>query len=410
MLRATSFLPCCLILAMCLSSRPSLADDFDSFVKPLLEKRCAKCHGKEEANAEINFSKVATTDQFLKQPELIEQMIEVISANDMPPEGEPAIDEGTRKKLLDALRTSLRSATSKEKNKRPGIRRLNRFQYNNAVRDLFRLDRDVFSLPEKLMTRRGNYLTTGKGKMPDQVNVVSLSLRPAPGLRGIRAFPKDLRAAHGFDNQANQLTLSPLLLDAFLRLSVSIVESSDFNEQTVGIWSEFFKEPPAGTDSAEETRKRLARFLRLAFRGPVQKETLDRYSAYVAAKIDQGLSYPQSMKKVASAALSSPMFLYRASTGHAADAQFELASNLSFFLWASGPDEELLTLAEKGELAKPEILSATVERMFADSKIERFLDTFPALWMQLDNVLAATPDPQEYRHLRSDTSHPASQP
>ena len=60
----------------------------------------------------------------------------------------------------------------------------------------------------------------------------------------MKPFPQDLRASHGFDNQANQLTLSPLLLDAFFRLSVSIIDSPDFNENTVGIWNTFFKLPP----------------------------------------------------------------------------------------------------------------------------------------------------------------------
>ena len=406
MLRASSLFSLYLALAISLSDRAASADDFESFVKPLLTKRCAKCHGKDESNAEIDFDSVSSTEQFLKKPKLIEQMIEVISANDMPPKSEPELGEVTRSKLLAALKTSLRSATSGATNKRPGIRRLNRFQYNNAVRDLFRLNRDVFSLPEKLMTRRDNYIT--REKMPDSVNVASLSLRPAPGLSGVRSFPKDLRASHGFDNQANQLTLSPLLLDAFLRLSVSIVESPDFSQQTVGIWNEFFKEPSTDADRKKEIRSRLARFLKLAFRGPVQNTTLDRYAAYVSAKLDQSVPWTDVMKKVASATLSSPKFLYRSSSGDAADAQFELASNLSFFLWTSGPDEALLSLAEKGELADPKVLNETVERMFADPKIERFLDTFPAQWMQLENVLAATPDPQKYHHFSFDKSYPAS--
>ena len=72
----------------------------------------------------------------------------------------------------------------------------------------------------------------------------------------------------------------------------------------------------------------------------------------------------------------------------------ELASRLSFFLWGSGPDDELLTLAEQGQLSRPEVLAKVVDRMMSDPRIERFLDSFPAQWMQLENVLAATPDPQ----------------
>jgi hypothetical protein len=302
----------------------------------------------------------------------------------------------------------LRDATSGETARQLQIRRLNRFQYNNSVKDLFRLKLDVFVLPEKLMTRHQNYLSAATGKMPDRVEVASNSLKPAPGLRGVKSFPKDLRAANGFDNQANQLTLSPLLLDAFLRLSVSIVESPDFNESNVGIWDEFFKQPAAGVDARAQIKPRLASFLYVAFRGPVEAATLERYTAYAAAKMDEGLSFTDSMRKVASAALCSPMFLFRSDSANSSDDQFELASNLSYFLWGSCPDVELLRLAETGELANPDTLDKTIERMFADPRIERFLDTFPGQWLQLENVLAATPDPQKFRLFSLDESNPAS--
>lgn len=266
---------------------------------------------------------------------------------------------------------------------------------------------DVFELPEKLMTRHDNYLHPASGKMPAKVRVASLALNPKTGLRDAKSFPKDLRAEHGFDNQANQLTLSPLLLDAFLRLSVSIAESPDFNEQTVGIWNDLFRQPADGTDSQAEVTRRLDSFLTIAFRGRVDAETLDRYVDYATSKMKQGLSFTDSMKKVASAVLSSPMFLYRTGTEAGKETQFELASNLSYFLWASCPDQELLRLAESGEFARPDVLNRTIERMFADPKIERFLDTFPTQWMQLENVLAATPDPQINKYYSLDQDNPA---
>ena len=227
-------------------------------------------------------------------------------------------------------------------------------------------------------------------------------------MKGVKSFPKDLRASHGFDNQANQLSLSPLLLDSFLRLAVSILESPDFNERSVGIWNDFFRAPPEGSDLAAESKKRLRPFLKLAFRGPLEEEVLNRYVAYAKAKIEQGFSFTESMKKVTSATLSSPLFLFRYSAEDKKDAEFALASKLSFFLWASGPDEELLRLAESGELSTPENLAKTMGRMLADPKIERFLDTFPGQWMQLENVLAATPDPKKSRFFTIDKNYPAS--
>ncbi|MBT6462027.1 MAG: DUF1588 domain-containing protein [Opitutae bacterium] len=384
------------------------ADEFSIYLKPLFEQNCIKCHGGEKTKGKVNLKEIGSARDFLAKPALIKEIIEVIDAGDMPPEDEPQLDPGEREKLLAALKVHLAKSTSGNKYKRLQIRRLNRFQYNNSIRDLFLLNRDVFVLPEKLMTRESNYLRDKTGRMPDRVNVSCLSLKPRPGLKDVQAYPKDLRASHGFDNQANQLTLSPLLLDSFLKLSVSIVESPDFNEGTVGIWNDFFKEPPAGADLQEEVRKRLAPFLLQAFRNPVDEPTLRRYTAYTIGKIKGGLPFADSMKKVASAVLSSPMFLFRYGMDDKGKDQFELASRLSFFLWGSSPDMELLRLAESGELSKPETLSKTLDRMFADPRIERFLDTFPGQWMQLENVLAATPDPKKHRFFSLDKDNPAS--
>ena len=72
--------------------------------------------------------------------------------------------------------------------------------------------------------------------------------------KGVKPFPQDLRAAHGYDNQADNLTLSPLLLDSFLKLSMSIIQSPDFNQKTVGIWHEFFAEPKDKANVAAEIK------------------------------------------------------------------------------------------------------------------------------------------------------------
>ncbi|MDA1229850.1 MAG: DUF1588 domain-containing protein [Planctomycetota bacterium] len=390
----------------------AMAGDFDNVLNPLFTQKCVKCHGDEKANAEITFQSLTSETQLLDQPALIQRIFEAIDTGAMPPDGEPALDDATRTEALSALKSMLRAATVGAQEKSP-LRRLNRIQYNNTVRDLFQLNRDVFALPEKLMTRHDNYLQRSpehplRHHLPDTVQVASHSLNPEAGLQEVNPFPKDLRAEHGFDNQANQLTLSPLLLDAFLRLSVSIVESPDFNEQTVGIWNDFFNEPAEGADPQVEVKSRLARFLRLAFRGPADEDTLDRYAAYAIAKMNQGLAFPDAMKKVTSAILSSPLFLYRSPADDETEQQFELASRLSYFLWGSGPDEELLQIAERGELSEPEVLDHTISRMLTDPKIERFLDTFPTQWLQLENLLAVTPDPQISKYFSLDPEAPAS--
>ena len=395
------------LLVFALSWVPTKADDeFQEKLQPLFAQHCVKCHGGDKVKGKVNLKEIGNARQFLGKPALIKELIDVLDAGDMPPEDEPQLKPADRAELLTTLKAMLRTAASGQAAKRNPPRRLNRFQYNNAVRDLFQLNRNVFALSEKLMTRETIYLNAPK--MPDRVNARSHALNPSGGLAEVKPFPQDLRASHGFDNQANQLTLSPLLLDAFFRLSVSIIDSPDFNENTVGIWNTFFKPPVEGADLPAETRKRIAAFLRHAFRGPVEPATLERYSAYALGKMKQELSFTDTMKKVASAALSSPLFLYHYQSTDPKQRSFALASNLSFFLWASTPDAELLQLAESGELAKPEVLEKTIDRMLADPKVERFLDSFPSQWMQLENILAATPDPKQHRYFSLDKQNPAS--
>ncbi|MDD9867248.1 MAG: DUF1592 domain-containing protein, partial [Verrucomicrobiales bacterium] len=352
------------------------ADDFRQKLQPVFAKHCVKCHGGDKVKGKVNLKEIANAGQFLAKPELIKEIIDVIDAGDMPPEDEPQLKPADRSAMLTSLKAMLQTAATGQVAKRNPPRRLNRFQYNNAVRDLFQLNRDVFALSEKLMTRETIYLNAPK--MPERVNARSLALHPTGGMGEVKPFPQDLRASHGFDNQANQLTLSPLLLDAFFRLSISIVDSPDFNENSVGIWNDFFMPPGEDADVPAETRKRITVFLRHAFRGPVDPATVDRYTAYALGKLKEEMPYTDTMKKVASAALSSPLFLYHYQPEEPDQRPFALASNLSFFLWASGPDAELLDLAESGELAKPEVLEKTVERMLADPRIERCLDRFPS--------------------------------
>ncbi len=384
------------------------AGDFDTFLKPFFAEKCTKCHGEKKVKGKVNLKEITTAKQFLGKPKLILDMIEAIDANEMPPEDEPELGENDRARLLVSLKAVLRESASAEKVKPVQIRRLNRFQYNNSIKDLFHLNRDVFQMREKLMTRQVNYLAGKPDKMPDKVEVACLSLQKSGGFGKVNPFPRDLRATHGFDNQANELTLSPLLLDTFLKLSVSILESPDFNEGTVGIWNDFFREPAGGADLQAEVRKRLEPFLMQAFRTAIDGETLDRYTAYTMSKLEQELSFTDSMKKAVSAVLSSPRFLFRYGATNDRQDLYLVASNMAFFLWGSGPDLELLRLAQSGEFSTLGVFNQTIDRMLADPRIERFLDSFPSQWMQLENVLAATPDPKQAKLFNLDKSHPAS--
>jgi hypothetical protein len=384
------------------------ANLFGDLLQPTFRKSCVKCHGeKGKVKGKVNLLSLRSTADLTKKPELLRDMIEALDTEDMPPEDEPPLEPAKRKQLVTQLRVLLHEAIrARGTMPQTPIRRMNRFQYSNAVEDLFEMKLEVFALPERMLRAHG-YFRPETGKMPNKVRAGSRPLGKSQligrRLAGVAPFPQDLRAENGFDNRGDHLTLSPLLLESFLHLSRSIVDSPDFGPKTCGIWRKFFAPPPATSKEkmAEVVRPRLKRFLTRAFRRPVDDAILDRYARHVMAKIESGASLTDSMKSAATAALASPRFLYlydRARTIKTAQPldDFELASRLSFFLWGSIPDQVLLDLASEGKLHQRKVLSEQLDRMLNDRKLKRFCDSFPAQWLQLERIISSVPDKKRY--------------
>ena len=374
-------------------------------VLEVFQKSCVQCHGKEgKVKGKVNLLEVADLNHLKGDPELLQEIIDVIDFEEMPPEDEPQLGVGERKQLLADLEALRLEAVSAKKSFAPTpIRRMNRFQYHNAVQDLFDLKCTVFSLPERMIRDHKGYFKPASGKMDDLVRVGSRPLGKSqliePRLAGVAAFPQDLRAEHGFDTQADHLSMSPLLMESFLKLGQSITGSKEFGPKWVGIWKQFFVLDRRDKREVEVVvRERIQKFLRKAFRGRIESQVVERYARFVNGQLDRGVDYTDAMKSVAAAIIASPKFLYLYDgPGHDGKVDgFELASRLSFFLWGSLPDDELLKAAESGELLKEEVLQKQFERMLHDPKLKRFCDTFPAQWLQLDRIISSVPDPKKF--------------
>ncbi|MEM0895583.1 MAG: DUF1592 domain-containing protein [Verrucomicrobiota bacterium] len=387
----------------------SASEKFEELLKPVLQSHCVQCHGQDgQVKGKVNLLEVESEKAMMGDPDFLELVMEVIDYEEMPPEDEKQIEAGKRVEIVEYLRERLHVAlNSTEKVPHTPIRRMNRFQYNNAVVDLLELNAVVFPLPEKMMRDHSNYFKPASGKMPEKLRVGSRPLGKSQlieeRLAGVSAFPQDLRAEHGFDNRGDHLSLSPLLMEEFLKLSVSIMQSPDMTAKTSGVLKTLGAVPEdlPKKDRRKELRSMLRPILTKAFRHPVEKEVLDRYVSYAVRSMDSGVEFSAAIKEVVSAVLASPRFLYlfdraEADAGAKEVDDFELASRLSFFLWGSIPDEELLVLAGKGRLSRPEILREQVDRMLADRKLKRFCDSFPAQWLQLDRIISAIPDRDTY--------------
>ncbi|MDB4733177.1 DUF1592 domain-containing protein [Planctomicrobium sp.] len=390
----------------------------------VVTKHCAQCHGAED-DAEGGIALVGLQGtELAKRPELVKNLIGVLDRGEMPPDGEPPLDEPIRSSLVKSLREVFHESLSSRQRYGPSpLRRMNRFQYNNAVTDLFDLKCVVFTLPERTMREHQGYFRPETGKMADTVRVGNRPLGKSqmiePRLAGVAAFPQDLRAEHGYDTQGDHLSLSPLLMEAFLHLGASITQSPDFTPKNVGIWKSFFAPPNESADINQEVQHRLKVFLSRAFRRPVDEETVTRYAIYVKRKIETGSDFTEAMQGVAAAVISSPRFLYlydTAAEGNGSEPldDFGIVSRLSFFLWGSLPDDHLLELAAEGRLHQPEILQQEVDRMFHDRKLKRFCDSFPAQWLQLDRLISSIPNrerfPQFYFSKYRDSMHMMLEP
>jgi len=378
---------------------------FDTGIKPFFQQNCIKCHGEgEKIKGKLDLRTYSDHAELLKDADRIEDIISVIEEGEMPPEEEPKIDEKTRVDILDGLKKTLAEAIkSSQSSSQTPIRRMNRFQYANAVKDLLKLKVEVYPLPERMMRDRSNYFKPQTGKIPSKITVSSRPLGKSgliePRLSGVAPFPQDLRAEHGFDNRGDHLSLSPLLMESFLNLSRSIVLSDNFNRKNCGVWPSLFEEPKEKERTNEIIDERLNHFLTRAFRRPVDPATLNRYSSHTADLIKSGSTFLDAMKETVSAILASPRFLYLYDSESKKANKFkdyELATRLSFFLWGSIPDDVLIERAASGDLSNPGVLRAQVERMLLNGKLKRFCDSFPSQWLQLDRIISSVPDPKKY--------------
>jgi mono/diheme cytochrome c family protein len=139
----------------------------------------------------------------------------------------------------------------------------------------------------------------------------------------------------------------------------------------------------------------LRDFMRRAFRRAVTDEEVKPFVARVKARLDAKYSFEQAMRVGLKAVLVSPNFLFLHEKPGKLD-DFALASRLSYFLWSSMPDEELLTLAEQGKLSQPDTLRRQVERMLRDNKAAAFTENFAGQWLNLRAIDATEPDPKLY--------------
>jgi mono/diheme cytochrome c family protein len=155
----------------------------------------------------------------------------------------------------------------------------------------------------------------------------------------------------------------------------------------------FICTPASAAEEAPCAQKIIANLAQHAFRRQVTDEDMQPLLAFYQ-KGRQAATFDVGIRDALSAVLASPNFLYRAEA--AGDRvrtldDYEVASRMSFFIWSSLPDQELLDLAAKNELSKPEVLKAQVHRMLADPRAVSLTNDFAFQWLNIAKMDTISP-------------------
>jgi len=356
-----------LVAAPVYAADPAKAS-FEKDILPILEDYCYYCHGDGKKKGDLSLEIFKTKKDIQQNYKISEQIFKYVLAGEMPPKDRKKRPSKKEQVLVaDWVRNSLDDfyANAPPDPGRVTVRRLNRSEYNNVIRDLMHLD-----------------------------------FKPA------KDFPAD-DSGYGFDNIGDVLSVSPLLLEKYLSAAEEIAAQAvavpsrgkplsptrltEFQKQ-------YFKYPiPA--DNRRRIAEDFAReFMRRAYRREVSSVEIKNVLVLARQAVDAGGSFEEGVRLAVQAVLISPRFLFRWELDGAPDNpravrslnEYELASRLSFFLWSSQPDDQLLRYANRGQLRKN--LGKELERMLKDAKAQSFVENFAGQWLELRNLDVYQPD------------------
>jgi hypothetical protein len=355
--------------------------DFKTTIAPLFAKYCTICHGGDSPKNDLSLEFADERDieqRLLKDRKLFERAAERIRLGEMPPGRRTKPTEAEKNLLVtwidrDVLR--LNPAGPHDPGYVARVRRLSRTEYANTVRDLFYFK----------------------------------EFKPADD------FPAD-DTGYGFDNISDLLSVSPNLLEQYLKTAEQALVELDKTAIPSPNWAKKDKtywEPDNPTflpiknvelrfnNNQDRVKLVLQTFAPRAYRRPVTAQELDKLMVFARWSLTQeGESFirPKSVYAPMKASLCSPYFLFRIEQdppeGIAPINEFELASRLSYFLWSSMPDDKLLQLAKEDQLRANQ--EAEVRRMLKDPKARALVENFAEQWLCLGALQRVSPDPKQF--------------
>lgn len=473
----------------------------DKVIVPFVTKHCVACHGPEKRKADLVLHTFKDEASILKARKTWTAVLSQIHAGEMPPSGRPKPAVAESEQFAKAV-TAIFERHDRTAKRDPGqvtMRRLNRAEYANTVRDLVGLDiavtddfpsddvghgfdniGDVLTIsplhmerylaaaetvmkqaivvgpppkaleqttpgrslqsknvpPDRVFTKDPVTTTFKIGQPGECKIVVRMSVQPAgdePVKVGVSLDGKQVKTFEIAEKKTfynRDYTATVTVKPGVHRVGVSILnESKDSKDekQRRGVIVEHVRfvgplgaypdahvallAAPETLDKDAKTRLILERFASKAYRRPATQSEVDRLVSIVKTAEAGKEPWEGAMSLAMQAVLVSPKFLFRVELDSRPDSKdshpiddYQLASRLSYFLWSTMPDPELLDLAAKKQLHTQ--IEPQVKRMLKDPKSKALVENFASQWLQLRPLKSMTPDaklfPEFTDRLRTD--------
>ena len=330
---------------------------FKDVVTPFVQTYCSHCHGQDRQKGGINFGPALKKPGETASSKRWKQALAIVKSHEMPPErAEKQPTDADRQKFLAGL-GKIKFLSAKD----PGpfvLRRLTKAEYANTLHDLLGVPPTVAD------------------ELPDEV------------------------FGEGYLN-----TLSPLQSEQYLAIANEVLDSltHDHARSTRVQKVLFAKVPAPGADERAAARKAASLLARSAYRRPASDAELDVLMAVFDLARKNKLAYADALRLMLKAVLVSPQFLFITPAVEAEPGRsivplddYQLASRLSYLLWATMPDDELSALADRGQLHEPAVLKVQVKRLLENPRSRALFDGFAAQWLGLGNLASKTFDPVKF--------------
>ncbi|MCG8587177.1 MAG: DUF1592 domain-containing protein, partial [Pirellulales bacterium] len=226
-----------------------------------------------------------------------------------------------------------------------------------------------------------------RGRMENHPSVLVPSRNEGPPIRQMSLRPRLFFDDGTLNDGGNYAKIRQLAMPR------AVINWIELEVPVVDVWPPkhhtdiLFASPLRETDENGYIRELLERFMSRAFRRPATSAEIDKFVKIFGLVRPSVETFEEAARETLAMVLISPQFLYHTESDPNTDEHYAMASRLSYFLWASMPDEELLDLAAQRRLADPQVIEQQTLRMLADEKSKQFVENFTLQWLSIRKML-----------------------